>query len=112
MKRLIFLTIVLTLVGCGSRPDLKLEAQKLNNSFWRVTKMTPAPLGETPGYRITVANEVESRTFMAPATNPYFMREPFTWLYTPVDQNPATEQVEDYLTPRYQGDEAWKGERP
>jgi hypothetical protein len=62
----------------------------------KVSKLEPC------GVRITVTDGQTGRTFTAPPGHPYRHTGLFTWLYTPTDQNPDTDQVEDYLTPRYE----------
>jgi hypothetical protein len=87
----------------NASPGKKLAAEKLNNSMWWVTEMRPiATKGKLPAVRITITDGQTGRIFLVPASHPYRHTGLFTWLYTPTDQNPDTDQVEDYLTPRYE----------
>lgn len=87
----------------GSSPGKKLAAERLNNTMWWVTEMRPiAAKGKPPAVRITITDGQTGRIFTVPASHPYRHTGLFTWLYTPVDQNPDADQVEDYLTPRYE----------
>jgi len=95
---------LVTMACDGSSPVKKLEAQKLNNTMWWVTEMKPvAAKGKQPAaVKITITDGQTGRIFIAPPGHPYRHTGLFTWLYTPVDQNPDADQVEDYLTPRYE----------